>query len=126
MTPTRKIPGLHLPGYVGGSFPSYHQPAMTNADPESRPATPERDLGPQPIAGILDQLELDNHALVKASSEQLTHKMVSKARKGRRLTSKVKNKVTRALNRALAARGETDGNTDTAAQVYHPKDLFDY
>lgn len=99
---------------------------MNNADTESLPAKPERDLGPQPIAGLLDELGLDNHALVAASGEHLTHKMVGKARKGRRLSLKVKQKIARALNRAVAARGDGDANTDTAAPAYHLKELFDY
>ncbi len=60
----------------------------------------ERDLGPQPIAGILEQLGLAASDLVAASGEQLTHKMVARALKGRRLTSKAMGKVVRALNRA--------------------------
>lgn len=57
----------------------------------------QRDLGPQPIAELLTELELDAHDLVAASSEQLTHKMVQRACKGRRLTPNVKGKVQRAL-----------------------------
>ncbi len=60
----------------------------------------ERDLGEQPIAGLLTQLELDAHDLVAASTEQLTHKMVQRACKGRRLTPNMKCKVQRALQTA--------------------------
>lgn len=38
--------------------------------------------------------------LVRASSEQLTHHMVARATKGRRLTPKVMNKILRAWNAA--------------------------
>jgi len=62
--------------------------------------SPERNLGPQPIAHVLAELKLSPHALVEASTEQITHKMVSRAIKGRRLTRNTKDKVTRALNAA--------------------------
>lgn len=58
------------------------------------------DLGEQPIAAIMAKLELTPHDLVAASTEQLAHKMVSKACKGRRLTMRVKLKVQTALNKA--------------------------
>lgn len=63
----------------------------------------ERNLGEQPIAAILAERHLKPHDLVAASTEQITHKMVSKASKGRRLTPRVQGKVLRALN---AATGE--------------------
>jgi hypothetical protein len=59
---------------------------------------PERDLGEQPIARLLASLSLSAHDLVAASREQLTHKMVSRACKGRRLTPHVQQKVLNALN----------------------------
>ena len=71
---------------------------MTPLDPQ-----PERDLGPQPIGELLERLELGAADLVAASTEQLTHKMVARACRGRRLTPNVKGKVLRALCRA---RGE--------------------
>ena len=73
----------------------------------------ERNLGPQPIGDLLTKLELTPHALVEASTEQLTHKMVSRAVKGRRLTQNTKAKVIRALN---AATGKN----------YSADELFDY
>jgi hypothetical protein len=60
----------------------------------------ERNLGPQPIAELMDELGLKAHDLVAASTEQITHKMVARARKGRRLTPNVKAKLRNALNRA--------------------------
>ena len=60
----------------------------------------ERNLGTQPIAAILAELQLNAHSLVEASTEQLTHKMVSRAVKGRRLTANTKGKVLRALEAA--------------------------
>ena len=60
----------------------------------------ERNLGPQPIAEILTELDLKPNDLVSASTEHLTHKMVSRACKGRRLTPNVQSKVLNALNKA--------------------------
>ena len=60
----------------------------------------ERDLGLQPIAAILAERNLKPHDLVAASTEQLTHKMVSRACKGRRLTINAQLKVLNALNTA--------------------------
>ena len=58
----------------------------------------DRNLGPQPIASVLIEHGLTAHALVEASTEQLTHKMVARATKGRRLTDNTKGKIVRALN----------------------------
>jgi hypothetical protein len=73
----------------------------------------ERNLGEQPIAGIMSDRNLKPHDLVEASSEQITHKMVSKACKGRRLTPNVQGKVQRALNTATG-------------EAYELSDLFNY
>ena len=60
----------------------------------------ERNLGPQPVARLLDDLQLTPHALVEASEEQLTHKMVARAVRGRRLTPHSKKKIVRAFQAA--------------------------
>lgn len=60
----------------------------------------ERNLGVQPIAAVMAELNLSPHDLVLASTEQLTHKMVSRATKGRRLTPNTRGKVIRALEAA--------------------------
>ncbi|MFN0009159.1 MAG: hypothetical protein ACKVXR_14745 [Planctomycetota bacterium] len=73
----------------------------------------ERNLGEQPIARLLATLGLRTHDLVAASSEQITHKMVQRACKGRRLTPQVQNKIRNALN------ARTKGS-------YGLADLFDY
>ena len=73
----------------------------------------ERDLGPQPIAAILAKRNLKPHDLVAASTQQLTHKMVSRACKGRRLTLNTQTKVLNALNLATG-------------QNYSLRDLFNY
>jgi len=73
----------------------------------------ERNLGEQPIAQILAAEGLKPHDLVAAVSVQMTHKMVSRACKGRRLTPNTKTIV---LNALQAATGKT----------YALKDLFNY
>lgn len=60
----------------------------------------ERNLGEQPIARIMADNGLKAQDLVAASTEQITHKMVARACKGRRLTRNVQAKIRRALNQA--------------------------
>lgn len=60
----------------------------------------ERNLGPQPIADLLLELQLKAPDLVAASAKQITHKMVARACKGRRLTPNVQLKLLEALNAA--------------------------
>ena len=59
------------------------------------------DLGEQPLDKLMDRWALTNHGMVEISTEQLTHKQVQRARKGRRLTLKMMMKVTRAFNVAI-------------------------
>ncbi|MCE5339862.1 MAG: hypothetical protein LLF92_01865 [Planctomycetaceae bacterium] len=74
----------------------------------------ERNLGPQPIIELMAKHNLKPHDLVVAAPEQqLTHKMVSRACKGRKLTEKTRVKVLRAINLA-------------AKQNYAMKELFNY
>lgn len=73
----------------------------------------EHDLGPQPIEGILAKHNLSHHDIVAASTEQITHKMVTRACKGRKLSRRVQLKIVAAVNTAA----ETD---------YKLKDLFTY
>jgi hypothetical protein len=73
----------------------------------------ERNLGVQPIDQILRNHNLKAHDLVTASTEQITHKMVARACKGRRLTPNTQAKVLRALNLA-------------AGTNYTFRDLFNY
>jgi len=72
-----------------------------------------RDLGAQPLARIMAARRLKPADLVAASGEQLTHKMVSRAAKGRRLTSRAQEKVLRALN-------------NVSGGAYAIGDLFNY
>ncbi len=62
----------------------------------------DRDLGEQPIARLLTTLGLCANDLVAASTEQITHKMVQRACKGRRLTPHVQLKLLNALNSRTA------------------------
>ena len=73
----------------------------------------ERNLGEQPIKQIILQHNLKPHDIVAASTEQLTHLMIKRACKGRRLTKQVQTKVLNALNLA-------------ANKTYGLKDLFKY
>ena len=73
----------------------------------------ERDLGQQPIARIMAERGLKASDLVAASTEQITHKMVTRACKGRWLTDNVRNKIRRALNQA-------------AGKEYAMTELFNY
>jgi hypothetical protein len=64
------------------------------------PTPIERKLGPQAIAQLLERHGLCHHDLVEASDEQITHKPVARACKGRWLTLRVRAKFLRALQRA--------------------------
>lgn len=77
--------------------------------------TPEKDrnLGEQPVLRILQEHGLKAHDVVAASTEQITHKMVARACKGRWLTPNVRAKILNALNRATA-------------RAYTLPDLFTY
>ncbi|MCK5844436.1 MAG: hypothetical protein KAG97_06990, partial [Victivallales bacterium] len=58
----------------------------------------QRDFGEQPIAQIMVSHDLKAKDLVVNSTEKLTHKMVARACKGRKLTSNTKCKIRNALN----------------------------
>ncbi len=73
----------------------------------------ERNLGEQPIAGIMVDLDLKARDLVAVSTQQLTHKMVSRACKGRRLTPNVQSKIRDALN-------------ESTGKEYSMEELFTY
>jgi len=60
----------------------------------------ERNLGAQPIAQIMAEHGVKPHDLVAASTRQITHKMIARACKGRRLTPHVQAKILDALNAA--------------------------
>jgi histone H3/H4 len=73
----------------------------------------DRNLGEQPIARIMREHNLKAHDLVSASLVEMTHKMVARACKGRRLTLNTQLKVLAALNR-------------TTRKNYLLPDLFNY
>jgi hypothetical protein len=83
-----------------------------------------REHGPQPLDGLMEQWNLGNHELVSASEEQLNHKQVQKARKGRQLTLHLMQKVMRAFNAAVVARLSPEAKL---AWVEYPhRQLFNY
>ena len=73
----------------------------------------ERNMGAQPLTSIMDEKNLTAHDLVAASDEQITHKMIARARKGRRLSRNVQFKILRAL-------------INTSETQYALKDIFNY
>jgi hypothetical protein len=64
------------------------------------PSESNRNLGPQPLASLMQERGLSPNDLVRASEDQLTHKAVSRAMNGRWLTPNMQDKVRRALERA--------------------------
>jgi hypothetical protein len=73
----------------------------------------ENNLGLQPISELLEKHNLSHHDLLVISTEQITHKMVSHACKGRKLSRRVQLKIRNALNAATE-------------QSYKISDLFTY
>ena len=86
------------------------------------------DRGVQPLDALMTKLGLSNHALVAASTEQLSHKVVQKARKGRRLTCKAKTKILNALHAALQDRRASpdSGRAALPELKFAHRDLFNY
>ena len=83
-----------------------------------------RDHGDQPIDTLMTRWGLGNHDLVEASVEQLNHKQVQKARKGRQLTLKMMQKITRTLNDAIFLRLGKEERP--VFQPYLHRQLFNY
>lgn len=75
---------------------------MNETDEES---SIERNMGAQPLDALLTEHGLDNHDVVAASAEPMTHKAVQRGRKGRRLTVHMQRRMIEAVNKALAAKG---------------------
>ncbi len=90
----------------------------------TQPAPPELNLGPQPLDEIMQANDLSNHDLVAASTEQLTHKMVARGRKGRRLKRKVQEKILHALNAHAKAQGPETHRIYSLADLFNYKGLF--
>jgi len=68
----------------------------------------------QPLDEVMRSCSFNNDDLVQVSCEQLTHKQVQKARKGRHITPNIKGKIIRALNSV------------SENKKYTEKDLFNY
>ena len=83
-----------------------------------------RDHGPQPLDGLLDRWNITNHELVEVSEEQLNHKQVQKARKGRQLTLHLMQKLMRALNETIVEKLPKE-QRPTFVPYLH-KHLFNY
>lgn len=83
-----------------------------------------RDHGPQPLDELMGRWNLTNHDLVNASAEQLNHKQVQKARKGRQLTLHLMQKLARALNAAAVAKLDKDAKS--AFVEYPHRQVFNY
>jgi hypothetical protein len=58
----------------------------------------QRDHGQQPLSELMAERDLKPADLVRVSPDQLTHKMVSRAMKGRQLTRNTMDKVSNAYN----------------------------
>ncbi len=76
-----------------------------------------RNHGLQPLDGLLDSFGYANSDVVAASTEQLTHKQVQKARKGRRVTANIQKKILNALRTM---------RKDHEDEKYQVSDLFNY
>ncbi len=76
-----------------------------------------RNHGIQPLDALLETFEYVNGDLVGASTEQLTHKQVQKARKGRRVTANIQKKILHALRTM---------RKDHEDEKYQVSDLFNY
>ncbi len=73
----------------------------------------QRNLGEQPLARIMRDDNLMRHDLVATSVQHITHKMVARASKGRRLTPNSKRLILDALNQA-------------SDKTYSMRDVFNY
>ena len=58
----------------------------------------DMDAGIQPLDSLMEGQSLRNHDLVEASTQNLTHKQVQKARHGRKITFKMQKKILLAWN----------------------------
>ena len=84
--------------------------------------TPQHGL--QPMDGLMIRWGLNNHQLVETSVEQLNHKQVQRARKGRQLTLHLMQKVARTLNEAVLTTLKKGDRPNF--KPYTHKHLFNY
>lgn len=73
---------------------------------------------------LMTRWGLTNHQLVETSVEQLNHKQVQRARKGRQLTLHLMQKVARTLNDAILAKLKKEDRPNF--KPYTHKHLFNY
>jgi len=59
------------------------------------------NLGIQPLDSLMIKNEWTNNFIVKNSLSQLTHKQIQKGRKGRRLTTKIQDRILESINICL-------------------------
>jgi hypothetical protein len=83
-----------------------------------------RDHGPQPLDTLMTRWNITNHQLVATSAEQLNHKQVQRARKGRQLTLHLMQKLTRTLNDAVTASLPKEERRNFVPYLH--KHLFNY
>ncbi len=84
------------------------------------------EYGTQPLDRLMAEHDLSNTDVVQtASAGVLTHKMLNKARRGRRLSRKVQEKVLQAFNQAVNQR-PVAGDEAEAKKLYAFGDLFNY
>lgn len=83
-----------------------------------------RDHGLQPLDGLMVRWNLANHELVEVSTEQLNHKQVQKARKGRQLTLSLMQKLMRTVNEAIVAKLPKEQRPNFVPYLH--KHLFNY
>jgi hypothetical protein len=83
-----------------------------------------RDHGLQPLDGLMARWNIANHELVEGSEEQLNHKQVHKARKGRQLTLHLMQKLMRALNGTILAKLPKEDREKFTPYLH--KHLFNY
>ena len=83
------------------------------------------DACSQPLDSLMNELGLTNHNLVAASAENLTHKQVSKARQGRKVTSRIQKKVLAALAACAGKHQEAENAEESQSFLEEIGSYFD-
>ena len=83
-----------------------------------------RDHGLQPLDTLMTRWGITTHQLVEESVEQLNHKQVQRARKGRQLTLHLMQKLARTLNDAIINRLPKEERANFSPYIH--KHLFNY
>lgn len=80
--------------------------------------------GPQPLDALMNEANVSNTEVVQALPElHLTHKMIGKGRRGRRISRKVQGKIVKAVNAVLMTRRKGE---EELFRPYAVEDLFTY